>query len=865
MATGKIFQIAFMINAALQGGFLGTMGAASGAMREMAERTSRIKAAQNQLNTQWKESQAAINRHGERLGWLTREYEKGNISKAKYRAEVARVSQAARNAGMSIEAYRGHLGRLSGELRQVEAQQQRLRTAMSAKLTASANLASAQAAFVTSVGITEAALSPLAGAVKTAMDFEATMSKVRAIANATPEEYARLSAKAEELGASTRFTAQQSAEAMTYLAMAGWKEKEIIGGMRPMLDLAAAGGTDLARTADILSDDLTAFGLTADDARHMADVFAYTISNSNTTVEMMGESMKYAAPVAKAYGATMEETAAMIGIMANAGIKASQAGTSLRAGFLRLAGPPKKASKELEALGINLSDAQREMEETQATLSAYGIKLDENMPPQQKMVSVIRQLSENTQGLSDEQRLAALSAIFGTNAASGWLNVINQGPKKLEEFINALNNCDGEAKRMSDTMMDNAEGAMIEFQSAVEGAGIKIGKQFLPAVQGILKEGTGLARSLADWASKHETLVQYAGLAAAALGGTAVAATGVAVAVAGAGWVAAQIEILSNSTMIAWAKMKLVRGATIAWQGAQWLLNAALAANPIGLFIAGVAAAIAIGYVLYKNWDKVKAYMAKIWDSPAAAVIAFITGPIGWIMYAAAGLISHWDEVKAWFTLLWNDPGAALKVFVDMVKNKFSDMYQYIAEKWSKLKYILSNPITAAVNYVEHGNVYGSMIHQSTGMSADEIRGIGTDALGGIYNRPRLTWVAEAGYPEAIVPLDGSSRGVALWQQAGQMLGMLPKESEEGQGGGLWKKAGEILGIGSTDSAGGISSKSAAQNFAAPPISINLTFNGPTDAQEVQTAVERAAQTAQRSFADQMAELMREKERLSYA
>lgn len=852
MASGKIFQIAFMINAALQGTFLGTMGAAQGAMRNLSERTSQIKAAQSQLNAKWRESQAAINKHGERLSWLTREYEKGNISKAKFRAEVGRVSQAARTAGMSIETYRGHLSRLSSELRQVEAQQLKVRNAMSARMAASANFASAQAAFATSVGMAETAMAPFVGAIQTAMTFEGAMSKVRAITNATGEEYAKLSAKAEELGRTTRFTATQSAEAMTYLGMAGWKTEQILAGMEPMLNLAAAGGTDLARTADILSDDLAAFGLEIDKAEHMADVFAYTITNSNTTVELMGETMKYAAPVARAFGATMEETAALTGLMANAGIKGSQAGTSLRQGFLRLAGPPRKAANELEALGINISDAQREMEETQATLRGLGIEMDESLLPQQKMVAIIRQLADNTSGLGNEQKLAALSAIFGTTAASGWLNVINQGPEALDKFINALQNCDGEAKRMSDTMMDNAQGAAIEFKSAIDATAITIGKQFLPMLQSVLKTGTTFAKGLAEWAGEHTTLVQYIGLATAGLGGMAVAATGVATVIAGFSFVAAQINLLRHSTMLASVSMKLARGAALAWQGAQWLLNAAMAANPIGLFIAGVAAAIAIGYLLYKNWDKVRAYMERLWDSPAAAVVAFISGPIGWIIYAAAGLISHWEEVKAWFTLLWNDPGAALSQFTEMVKNKFATMKQYVLDCWETMKSALAHPLDATVNFLTTGSVVGGNVQSGEQMRA------GQSAAGGIFTRPYLTWVAEAGAAEAIVPLDGSRRAAALWQQAGQMLGLLP---EAGRSVGEQEKT--LPSLASIFS--GITVPKEKASFSVPPIHINLTINGDAEPREVRRAVLDAAGEAQESFADMWANLMHEKGRVSFA
>ncbi|MBQ9365057.1 MAG: hypothetical protein IJT82_04690, partial [Schwartzia sp.] len=229
--------------------------------------------------------------------------------------------------------------------------------------------------------------------------------------------------------------------------------------------------------------------------------------------------------------------------------------------------------------------------------------------------------------------------------------------------------------------------------------------------------------------------------------------------------------------------------------------------------------------------------------------------------------------VKSWFTLLWNDPRAALEVFINMVKSKFSNLYQYVAEKWEKLKYILSNPINAAVNFVEHGNVHGSMTHESTGMSANDIRGIDENALGGIYKRPHLTWVAEAGSPEAIVPLDGSRRAFSLWQKAGEMLGAFPPadaSDDSHSGEGLLQKALGLLGVG-RDTAPSVNIENSAQppapasTFSAPPITINLTINGDTSPREVERAVINAGHEVQASFTEQFAAMMHERWRTSYA
>lgn len=617
------------------------------------------------------------------------------------------------------------------------------------------NLFAAGSNFVMAQQAAETIMSPIVGTIEVAAEFQAAMSKVKAITGATSEEFSRLEAEAKRLGRTTPFTAKQSADAMTYLGMAGWNTEQILAGMPGLLNLATASGTDLARTADILSDDLTAFGLSAEHAAHMADVFTLTATRTNTNVEMIGETMKYAAPVARGYGATMEETAALTGLMANAGVKASQAGTSLRAGFLRLAGPPKKASKALDELGISLSDATREQEEARATLLSLGIDMDSfSGSSAHKMVGIITELRDKTAGLTGEQKLATLSAIFGTNAATGWLNVLEAGPEVFEELTKQMENCDGQAELTAGIMQDNAQGALTRFKSAAEGAALAIGEKFLPYVGKIADKGAEMAQSIGEWAEKHETLILTIGVAAAAISAFILAATGIALAFAGIQFVIAQLTAMKVAITGLELSTKLAAAATKIWTGAQWLLNAAMNANPIGLVIMGIVALIAIGYVLMENWDTVREYMTMIWESPIAALLAFITGPIGMLIYIVSGIIANWEEIKAWFSLLWDDPSAALEKFVGFFQEKLMGLWNKAKEYGAKIAEALSFGV----------------------FSADG--GGGTDvshnAQGGIYNKGAFLTTFAEDSPEAAIPLDGSRRALSLWQQAGQILGVIP-------------------------------------------------------------------------------------------
>ena len=261
----KTFQFTFAINGLVSQGFTGSMNTARNGLISLQKQS-------RDLKSQMRELDAAL-----------------------YKNEI------------DFEGYAQKTAKVKNQLKQLELQQDRLNRVIAAK----SNLKNAASQFAGLALGVYAAAQPVIGMINTAAEFEQGMSKVGAITRASAEDMALLTAKAKELGRQTQFTARQSADAMSYLGMAGWNTQEILKGMPGLLNLAAAGGTDLARTADIVSDDLTAFGLAADQAGHMADVFAYTITRTNTNVEMLGETMKYAAPVAHAFGASMEETAAL--------------------------------------------------------------------------------------------------------------------------------------------------------------------------------------------------------------------------------------------------------------------------------------------------------------------------------------------------------------------------------------------------------------------------------------------------------------------------------------------------------------------------------------------------------------------------
>ena len=300
--------------------------------------------------------------------------------------------------------------------------------------------------------------------IDTYKDFEAAMSQVKAVSGATGSEFDKLTAKAKEMGATTKFTATQSAAAFNYMAMAGWDSQQMLDGIEGILNLAAASGEDLGTTSDIVTDALTAFGLKASDAAHFSDVLAQSAASANTNVSMMGESFKYVAPIAGAMKYSVEDTSLALGLMANASVKGSMAGTSLKTALANMAAPTDKMATAMKKYGISLTDSNGNMK---------------------TLKGVLDNLRSSLGGLSETEKTAAASTIFGKEAMSGMLAIINATESDYNKLAESINNADGAASKMSDTMLDNLEGSITLLQSAMDGVKISFGERLSPYVRGI--------------------------------------------------------------------------------------------------------------------------------------------------------------------------------------------------------------------------------------------------------------------------------------------------------------------------------------------------------------------------------------------
>lgn len=378
-----------------------------------------------------------------------------------------------------------------------------------------------------------AVVGALTYSVKTAADFEHSMARVKAISGATGEDFEALKASAKQLGETTAFSASQAAEGMQYLAMAGFQTKDIIASMPGVLNLAAAAQIDLGRSADIVSNIMTGFGLAAEDTGRAVDVLVKTMTTANTDLPQLGDAMKYVAPVASSLGYSIEETAAAVAKMSDAGIQGSMAGTALRAALLSMANPVGQTAKVMEKFNIQVQTA------------------DGKMKP---LPELIGHVADRFKNLTETQKTQAAAQLVGTEAASGFLSLLKIGEKGLQDYTKELENSGGVAEEVAKTQMETLKGAFVEFQSALEGLSISIGDDLLPLFTQFVRYGTDLVRTLGEMdANTVKTGLAFAGTTAAiALAVTTVTKLGIAIkglmaSMGPAGWLITGVSLLGGA------------------------------------------------------------------------------------------------------------------------------------------------------------------------------------------------------------------------------------------------------------------------------------------------------------------------------
>jgi TP901 family phage tail tape measure protein len=548
-------------------------------------------------------------------------------------------------------------------------------------------------------------------AVKTAADFDSAMSQVAAVSGATGKDFDALRNKAREMGAKTKFSATEAAEAMNYMAMAGWKTEDMLDGIEGVMNLAAASGEDLAATSDIVTDALTAFGLSAKDSGHFADILAAASSNANTNVSMMGETFKYCAPIAGALGFSAEDTAEAIGLMANAGIKSSQAGTALRTIMNNLAGDVKISGKAIGDVTIATTNADSSMRDLSDILadcrSAFG-------------------------NLTESEKAQAAESLVGKNAMSGFLALMNAGEDDIAKLSSAIDNCDGSAEKMAMTMQDNLAGQLTILKSQLQELAISFGDILMPAIRSIVSKLQGFVDKLNGMDEGTKRTIVTIALLVASIGpllviiGTAISKIGVAmqgvvklangisklkVSVQGGtgvlGKLGAALGGISAPVLAVVAVIAVLVAAFIhLWKTNEGFRDAIIGTwNRIKDTISGFCQGIvdrlnALGFqftdivdVLKTVWDGFCQVLAPIFEgvfNNIANILSTVTGVITGILDVFIGIFTGnwsqaWTGVKEIFSSIWNGISSFFTNILNVIKGVADVVLGWFGTSWNEV------------------------------------------------------------------------------------------------------------------------------------------------------------------------------------
>lgn len=548
-------------------------------------------------------------------------------------------------------------------------------------------------------------------AVKTAADFDSAMSQVAAVSGATGKDFDALRNKAREMGAKTKFSATEAAEAMNYMAMAGWKTEDMLSGIEGIMNLAAASGEDLATTSDIVTDALTAFGLSAKDSGHFADILAAASSNANTNVSMMGETFKYCAPIAGALGFSAEDTAEAIGLMANAGIKSSQAGTALRTIMNNLAGDVKISGKAIGDVTIATTNADGSMRDLSDILadcrSAFG-------------------------SLTESEKAQAAESLVGKNAMSGFLALMNAGEGDIEKLSSAIENCDGSAEKMAMTMQDNLTGQITILKSQLQELAISFGDILMPAIRSIVSKLQGFVDKLNGMDEGTKRTVVTIALLVASIGplliiiGTAISKISVAmqgfvklangisklkVAVQGGagvlGKLGAALGGISAPVLAVVAVIAVLVAAFVhLWKTNEGFRDAIIGTwtrikDTISGFCQGIVDRLnALGFqftnivdVLKTVWDGFCQVLAPIFEgvfNNIANILSTVTGVITGILDIFIGIFTGnwsqaWNGIKEIFSSIWNGISSFFTNILNVIKGVADVVLGWFGTSWNEV------------------------------------------------------------------------------------------------------------------------------------------------------------------------------------
>lgn len=513
--------------------------------------------------------------------------------------------------------------------------------------------------------MTKSVTAPIVGvgiaAAKTAADYESAMSNVQAITGATGDDFKKLTQLGKDLGASTAWSAQECAEAMQYTGMAGWTAKENIDGLKGILDLASASGTDLARTSDIMTDAISAFGYKASDSAKFADVMTKACTSANVSVDTLGESYKYCGAICGTMGYSIDEVTTSLAVMGNMGIKGSQAGTTLKNAISNMAAPTKNMKAAMDDLGISIVNQD-------GSMKSWG--------------DVIKNLQGSFKGLTQDQQAAYAKQLFGKESMAGMLAIINTSTSDYNALADSIKNSGGAANDAAQTQLNNLNGQLTLLKSALEGAAITIGDKLLPYI----KNAVGWVQKATDWFNglsdaQVSMIMKFAGIAAAI--GPALLIFGKLVSTVG--------KVYSTFGMVTGAIAKA--GGVIG-----------LITSPAGIVIAVLAGVAAAAFLIIKNWDKVKPAVMKVKDafiSVMPSIKQTIANAISAAMPIITTLVKTFKDIIPKAINVAKTVIAAITPVIKTVVNTVSALIPIIAKTFVSVAQKLTPVVKTIANVVK--------------------------------------------------------------------------------------------------------------------------------------------------------------------
>ena len=614
---------------------------------------------------------------------------------------------------------------------------------------ASDKFSAAKGNFLEATLMAGAIAAPLIEATHEAIQFESVMADVKKVVDFdTPEQFKEMSGDILKLSTELPMAAEGIAQIVAAGGQSGIAREDLLAFAESATKMGIAFDITADQAGDMMAKWRTAFKMNQEEVVALADKVNYLGNTTAASAPLISDVVTRIGPLGEVGGVASGEIAALGASIVGTGTSSEIAATGIKNLILGMsagAGATKSQAAAFASLGMTAEDVASRMQ-----VDAKGAIID---------------VMKAIQALDADKQAATLQDLFGKESIGaiapllGNLENLQENFDKVADATKYAGSMEQEYAARSQTTENQIQLA----KNTLDAVAVTIGSALLPAVGQVFASIAPVLTSIAEWASRNEELVVIIAGVAAGIAALIVTIAGMTLIVQGAALAYASFQLAAEF-------VKGLQLATKIATAAQWAWNAAMTANPIGVVIMAIAALIGILYVLYTHFEEVQEFCASVWESPAAAVIAFITGPIGMLIYCVAGIIANWETVKEWFSLLWESPSAAIEQFVSFLQSKLGEGITWAQEKWEALREVLSHPIDAVVNFIRGGD---SAASDAAGIDISE------NAIGGIYKKGAFLTTFAENSPEAAIPIDGSARAVSLWKQTGEMMGLLPKETAE--------------------------------------------------------------------------------------